>query len=59
MIFEIINREAVYLWYYFSVQIEQLFPFWVLGMVLGSVVSVFFKERIHNTFGIYAFFLWR
>lgn len=52
MIFEIINREAVYLWYYFSVQLEQLFPFWVLGMILGSVVSVFFKERIHNTFGI-------
>ena len=52
MIFEIINREAVYLWYYFSVQLELLFPFWVLGMILGSVVSVFFKERIHNTFGI-------
>ena len=48
--FEIIRREAVYLWYYFSVQMEQLLPYWVLGMVLGSAVSVFLKDRIHNTF---------
>lgn len=45
-----INREAIYLWYYFSVQLEQLLPYWVLGMVLGSAVSVFLKDRIHNTF---------
>lgn len=47
---EIIRRETVYLWYYFSIQLEQLFPYWVLGMVLGSAVSVFLKDRIHNTF---------
>lgn len=47
---KVISREAVYLWYYFSVQLEQLLPYWVLGMVLGSVVSVFLKDRIHNTF---------
>lgn len=47
---EIIRREAIYLWYYFSVQLEQLLPYWVLGMVLGSAVSVFLKDRIHNTF---------
>ena len=47
---EIIRREAVYLWYYFSVQLEQLLPYWVLGMALGSAVSVFLKDRIHNTF---------
>lgn len=47
---EIIKREAVYLWYYFSVQLEQLFPYWVLGMVIGSAVSVFLKDRIHDTF---------
>lgn len=48
--FEIIRRESVYLWYYFSVQLEQLFPYWVLGMLLGSAVSVFLKDKIHNTF---------
>ena len=45
---EVIRREAVYLWYYFSVQFEQIFPYWVLGMVLGSAVSVFLKDRILN-----------
>ena len=31
-------------------QLGQIFPYWVLGMVLGSAVSVFLKERIHGTF---------
>lgn len=48
--FGIIRRETIYLWYYFSIQLEQLFPYWVLGMFLGSLVSVFFKDKIHNTF---------
>ena len=45
-----LRREAVYLWYYFSVQLEQIFRYWVLGMVLGSLVSVFLKEHIHRAF---------
>lgn len=47
---EILKREWVYLWYYFTVQFDQIFWYWVLGMVLGSVVSVFLKDRIHGTF---------
>ncbi len=47
---EIIHREAVYLWYYFDIQFRQIFWYWVLGMVLGSAVAVFLKNRIHNTF---------
>lgn len=47
---ETISREGTYLWYYFSVQLEQLLPYWVLGMMLGSAVSVFLKDRIHATF---------
>lgn len=47
---EIIHREAIYLWYYFDIQLRQIFWYWVLGMVLGSVVSVFLKDRIHSTF---------
>lgn len=50
--FEIIRREAIYLWYYFSIQLEQLFPYWILGMLIGSAVSVFLKDRIHNAFRI-------
>lgn len=47
---DILHREAVYLWYYFSVQLEQIFRYWVLGMALGSLVSVFLKDRIHDIF---------
>ena len=47
---ETLHREFVYLWYYFELQLGQIFPYWGLGMVLGSVVSVFLKERIHGTF---------
>ncbi len=47
---EIVQREAVYLWYYFSVQLEQIFWYWVLGMVIGSAVSVFLKDHIHGLF---------
>lgn len=47
---DILHQEAVYLWYYFSLQLSQIFRYWVLGMVLGSVLSVFAKERIHSLF---------
>lgn len=47
---ELIEREFIYLWYYFDVQLRQIFWYWVLGMALGSVVSVFLKERIHYVF---------
>ncbi len=47
---QILQREAVYLWYYFDLQLRQIFGYWVLGMVLGSVISVFVKERIHGLF---------
>lgn len=46
---EVIRREAVYLWYYFDLQLRQIFWYWVLGMVLGSAVSVFAKNAIHNS----------
>lgn len=47
---EIIQRESVYFWYYFTVQFEQIFPYWVIGMVIGSAVSVFLKDRLHGVF---------
>lgn len=45
-----IRREFIYLWYYFSVQLEQIFGYWVLGIVLGSFISVFAKDKIHSAF---------
>lgn len=47
---EILHREFIYLWYYFSVQLRQIFSFWLWGMMIGSAVSVLGKERIHNLF---------
>lgn len=47
---DIFQREFIYLWYYFNLQLKQIFGFWLLGMVIGSVVSVFCKDRIHSLF---------
>jgi len=48
---DILRREFIYLWYYFTVQFEQIFGYWVVGIVLGSVISVFGKQKIHQLFG--------
>jgi uncharacterized membrane protein YraQ (UPF0718 family) len=47
---DILRREAVYLWYYFSLQAGQIAGYWILGMALGSAISVFGKEKIHGLF---------
>lgn len=47
---EQIQQEMNGLLYYFVLQLEQIFLYWVLGMVLGSVISVFAKDRIHGMF---------
>ncbi len=47
---EVLRREMIYLWYYFTVQLDQIFWYWVFGMVIGSLVSVFLKDRVHETF---------
>ncbi len=47
---EIIKREAVYLWYYFDLQLRQILPYFLVGIVLGSVISVFVKDKIHGLF---------
>ena len=48
---EIIEREFIYISYYFMVQLRQIFVYWVAGMVIGSLVSVFAKNAIHSLFG--------
>lgn len=49
-VFEVIQREFVYVYYYFVIQLQQIFWYWVIGMVIGSLVSVFAKNAIHGTF---------
>ncbi len=48
---DVLQREGIYLWYYFSIQFEQIFQYWLIGIVLGSVISVFGKRKIHQLFG--------
>jgi uncharacterized membrane protein YraQ (UPF0718 family) len=50
MMTDIIRREGIYLWYYFSVQFEQIFWYWVWGILIGSAISVFGKAKIHSLF---------
>lgn len=45
---EILRREFVYLWYYITVLLQQIVPYWALGILLGSAVSVFGKKHIHG-----------
>lgn len=45
---EILYREAIYLWYYFDIQFRQIFWYWVLGMIIGSAISVFAKNYIYK-----------
>lgn len=45
----VLKREMIYLWYYFDLQLRQVFFYWILGMVIGSVISVFVKDYIHNS----------
>ena len=46
----ILHREFIYLWYYFTLQLEQIYSYWLWGMAIGSFVSVFGKEKIHSLF---------
>ena len=49
-ILDVLQREFVYVNYYFMVQLRQIAGYWVLGMVVGSLVSVFAKDAIHGAF---------
>ena len=46
----ILRREFIYLWYYFELQLRQIFWYWVLGIAIGSFISVFARDGIHDLF---------
>ncbi len=48
MIWETIQRELIYIWYYFEVQLQQIVGYWALGILIGSVISVFGKQKINS-----------
>ena len=45
---ELLKREFIYLWYYSDIQFRQIFTYYVLGIFIGSFISVFAKNKIHN-----------
>ncbi len=47
-ILSVLKREFIYVSSYFMIQLRQILPYWILGMVLGSVISVFVKDKIHG-----------
>ena len=46
----VLRREFVYIWYYFGIQFRQICRYWILGMMIGSFISCFAKDRIHGIF---------
>lgn len=46
----VLRREILSFLYYFILQFEQIYQYWLLGIVVGSLVSVFGKEKIHGLF---------
>ena len=46
----LLRRECVYIRYYFEIQLRQIFGYWIIGMAVGSLISVFAKDRIHRLF---------
>lgn len=47
---EILYREFVYIWYYFDIQLRQIIIYWIIGILIGSAISVFAKSKIHSIF---------
>lgn len=45
---DLLQRESVYLWFYFTVLFEQIAPYWGLGILIGSLISVFGKGKINR-----------
>lgn len=43
--FDVLYRESIYLWYYLDIQFRQIAVYWALGLLAGSVISVFGKEK--------------
>lgn len=45
---EVIKREFIYLWYYADIQFRQILIYYIIGILIGSAISVFAKDKIHK-----------
>ncbi len=46
-IIEVLARESLYLWHFFSIQFFQIIYYYIFGVIIGSAISVFIKDKIH------------
>lgn len=44
--FDSLYREFVYISYYFEIQLRQILGWYLVGIIAGSAISVFLKDRI-------------
>ena len=47
---EWVKSQLIYFWYYFDIQFRQIFIYWIIGIAIGSIISVFAKDKIHKLF---------
>ena len=45
---EILGRELLYIWRYIWALLSHIAVYWLFGMALGSLVSVFGKNKLHS-----------
>lgn len=45
-----LQRFFISFWYYFEIQFNQIFIYWLLGILIGSLISVLAKDKIHKFF---------
>lgn len=53
---DVLHREFVYIWYYFDVQLRQIFGYWVLGVVPASVLGIASPLCMYGTIPLAAAF---
>ncbi|MBQ9603836.1 MAG: permease [Firmicutes bacterium] len=46
--FQTVKGELIMIAYYFELQLKQIAFYWAVGIVIGSVISVFGKQKIHS-----------
>lgn len=46
----LIRDELIRFIYYFEIQFNQIFIYWVIGILIGSIISVFAKDKINKFF---------
>lgn len=47
---EVFSREIAALWPLLRWQLREIAPYWALGIMLGSIIAVFGKARLHRLF---------